>query len=207
MHYTYRGKSLAFTFTPPLDMTANKNLKSHDNKPNETLLNLQQDFAENFASLDFKLYKHFNDTFWKKVELYKITDEEVELFKNHRKNTFTRCFRDTVEFNRNAVYLTGDRMKRIDREFHPWVPPGQKQKIQAYTFTERGEKSEFCRSLVRPEVSYAQRLRVKQGLAMEGKVIMDGFFNKMQAGNDVSVLSDEMAELMRLPKDYNIKFL
>ena len=57
---------------------------------------------------------------------------------------------------------------------------------------------------MRPETSYAQRLRVKQGLAMEGKVIMDGFYNKRLAGE---VSAGEMLDLLRLPRDYNLRFL
>ena len=196
-------KMLNLSFDDIVYMTANKNLKAHDKFINQTLLKLQNDFAENFASLDLKLYKHFNTTFWKTVDIYGVSEEELELFRRHRENVFKRCFRDTVEFNRNNNYLNGKKMKKIDREFHPWSPPGQK--IQAYTFTEKGENSEFCRSLIRPEVSYAQRLRVKQGLAMEGKVIMDGFYNKILAG--VEGLEDEMADLLRLPRDYNVRFL
>lgn len=181
--------------------------KNSENKPRK-VHDFQESYAENFASVDNALYNHFNKTFWQTVELYEITEADVAYFQNHRETVFKRCFRQPVVFNRRQMYLTGNKMQVIDREFHPWVQPGSK--IMVYTFTERGEKSEFCRSLVRPELSFAQRIRVKQDLPMDGKMLMDGFYNLLQSNDklygDRSRVIHSMAEVMRLPDIYNITF-
>ena len=113
-----------------------------------------------------------------------------------------KCFRGAEEFGRNKKYLTGNEFKLIDREFHPYFQPGSK--IMIYPFTEMGENSDFCRSLVRPELSYAQRLRAKQGLPIDGSVIMDGFKNIKR--DERYKTADKIRNLMKLPDLYKITF-
>ena len=136
-------------------MTVNKNMKSSGLTKTKSeiaqepeLKKLQHDFAENFATVDTALYNHFNKTFWLKVKLYSITEKDVLEFKNHQKTIFNRCFDGTEPMNR----------RRLEKEFHPWIPPGSRAQIMTYVFSERGLENDFCRNLVRPELAYSSFL-------------------------------------------------
>ena len=181
-------------------MTVNKNMKSsgatlndHEKAMDPELKKLQKDFAENFATVDMALYRHFNKTFWKKVELYKITEKDVQDFKKHQNTVFNRCFSGTEPLNR----------RRLEKEFHPWIPPGSRAKIMTYIFTEKGVENDFCRNLVRPELAYAQRLRAKQHLPIEPKFVFDSFLNLYTRG---LVDGNDVADVLRLPRSVNITF-
>lgn len=158
----------------------------HDNTPYETMTNDQVLDQQNYnfkkwATIDYAIYEHYNKTFWQRVEQYNITENDIEELNTHRETIKNRCFRGTTT-----------KLKGYKQEFKPWSPGNGQQKIMQYIFTETGADDEYCRSMIRPEVAFAQRLRALQGLPINAKHII----TRYQQRNMSRV---EIAEEMRLP--------
>lgn len=119
--------------------------------------------AYHWAKLDTALYTHFNTTFWQKVEEYGITEEMVEKFRNLSKRKSDICIAGRTT-----------QMNTIPREYRPWVPAGM-TKISSYVLSDYGQQNELCKSLIRPELGFSQRLRTKQGWPMSPKFLVDHY--------------------------------
>ena len=135
---------------------------SSDGQENHEENDLRQK-AYKWSNIDTALYNHFNQTFWSKIKSYNITPQKVENFRTYRTKISSTCIANKTS-----------NMALIPKEFRPWVPSGI-GRVSTYILSEYGNESDFCKSLIRPELSFAQRLRVKQGWPMLAKYFVNGY--------------------------------
>ena len=139
---------LCWEFDDILYIKANKRIDK------ERAVKLSEDTIENIKrwnKADVLLYQHFNQTFWRKIEL------EGEDFYNdlatfrHKKAEITR------------LCLTNETSDQL------WVPRSHKYvKVSTLKQNLSGETKEKCEAMTRFDLPYVQQLREKQQFRSEG---------------------------------------
>lgn len=118
----------------------------------QKLTSQSQDLVKEWCALDWKLYKHFNDTFWKKIHekiglraLYK----EVKLLQKRQKELMDLCLMEEEG-------IEGNKIK--DRKLKPYQS-GQ-AKILGFNLKDDLEKEtlKICQKLILPELQYTAYL-------------------------------------------------
>uniref|UniRef100_A0A3B3W1M0 Galactose-3-O-sulfotransferase 1 n=1 Tax=Poecilia latipinna TaxID=48699 RepID=A0A3B3W1M0_9TELE len=103
---------------------------------------------------DWKLYEHFNATFWERVEAYGRTRMERDVKELKRRNAEMRA---TCIEGGDAV--EAQRIK--DTHFKPWQPIGEKS-IMGYNLRNdiNPERRSICAKMLTPEIQYLSDLGV-----------------------------------------------
>ncbi|XP_042340442.1 galactosylceramide sulfotransferase-like [Plectropomus leopardus] len=110
--------------------------------------------ALQWNAIDWKLYTHFNLTFWKKVKAYGRTRMAQDVAELRRRN------RELVE-----ICIEGGHAVEAgsihDADMQPWQPIGEKS-IEGYNLKKNVDKSyqELCRKMLTPEIQYLTDLGV-----------------------------------------------
>ncbi|XP_010875040.2 galactosylceramide sulfotransferase [Esox lucius] len=110
--------------------------------------------ALEWNAADWKLYQHFNTTFWRKVEAYgsqRIADDVAQL---RRRNAEMAAICIEGGHAVDAVNIQETAMK-------PWQPIGEKS-IMGYNLKKNVDKAhrELCRKMLTPELQYLTDLGV-----------------------------------------------
>ncbi|XP_017163198.1 galactosylceramide sulfotransferase isoform X2 [Poecilia reticulata] len=103
---------------------------------------------------DWKLYQHFNATFWERVEAYGRTRMERDVNELRRRNAEMRA---TCIEGGDAV----EAHKIKDTRFKPWQPIGEKS-IMGYNLRNdiNPESRKICAKMLTPEIQYLSDLGV-----------------------------------------------
>ncbi|KAK5616782.1 hypothetical protein CRENBAI_020469 [Crenichthys baileyi] len=103
---------------------------------------------------DWKLYEHFNVTFWERVEAYGRQRMEQEVNELRRRNAEMSA--NCIEGG-NAV----EAQKIKDTHFQPWQPIGEKS-IMGYNLRKDidPKSSTICEKMLTPEIQYLSELGV-----------------------------------------------
>lgn len=110
--------------------------------------------ALEWNSADWRLYRHFNDSFWAKVEAYGRQSMERDVEELRTRNMEMR-----------AICVEGgaavDPMGIKNTELVPWQPMGEKS-IMGYNLRKDVEPqyAELCRKMLTPEIQYMTELGV-----------------------------------------------
>lgn len=110
--------------------------------------------ALEWNAIDWKLYRHFNQTFWKKVDTY----------------GWQRMARDVAELRRRneemaSICIEGGQAVEAARiqetDMQPWQPLGEKS-ILGYNLKKNVNKAhrKLCRKMLMPEIQYLTELGV-----------------------------------------------
>ncbi|XP_076159228.1 galactosylceramide sulfotransferase isoform X1 [Alosa pseudoharengus] len=110
--------------------------------------------ALRWNSADWRLYRHFNNSFWAKVEAYGRHRMERDVKDLRRRNAEMRAL--CVEGGA-AVDPTGIK----NTELVPWQPMGEKS-IMGYNLRKDigSQHAELCRKMLTPEIQYLSELGV-----------------------------------------------
>ncbi|XP_029987626.1 galactosylceramide sulfotransferase-like [Sphaeramia orbicularis] len=104
--------------------------------------------ALEWNSIDWKLYKHFNMTFWKKVEAYgrKRMAKDVAELKQRNAEMMEICIEGGHSVDAERIH---------DAVMQPWQPIGEKN-IMGYNMKNTVDKEyrELCRKMLTPEIQY-----------------------------------------------------
>ncbi|KAI4832476.1 hypothetical protein KUCAC02_015443 [Chaenocephalus aceratus] len=110
--------------------------------------------ALQWNSIDWKLYKHFNLTFWEKVEAYgrKQMEEDVEELRRRNAELVKICIEGGHSVEAGSIH---------DAAMQPWQPVGEKS-IEGYNLNRNVDKAyeELCRKMLTPEIQYLTDLGV-----------------------------------------------
>ncbi|KAL0979715.1 hypothetical protein UPYG_G00188640 [Umbra pygmaea] len=110
--------------------------------------------ALEWNAVDWRLYQHFNDTFWRKVQAYgsqRMADDVAEL---RRRNA-----------EMAAICIEGghavDAVNIQDTDMQPWQPIGEKS-IMGYNLKQNIDQAnrKLCRKMLTPELQYLTELGV-----------------------------------------------
>ncbi|XP_044000540.1 galactosylceramide sulfotransferase isoform X2 [Gambusia affinis] len=103
---------------------------------------------------DWKLYEHFNASFWERVEAYGRTRMEQDVNELRRRNAEMRA---TCIEGGDAV----EAQKIKERHFMPWQPIGEKS-IMGYNLRNdiNPENRTICAKMLTPEIQYLSDLGV-----------------------------------------------
>ncbi|KAL0965657.1 hypothetical protein UPYG_G00284080 [Umbra pygmaea] len=103
---------------------------------------------------DWRLYQHFNTTFWAKVEAYGRSRMEKDVRELKRKNAEMAaiCIEGGVAVDARMIW---------DRDLIPWQPVGQSS-ILGYNLRKNIDPKyrELCRKMLTPEIQYMSELGV-----------------------------------------------
>ncbi|XP_078124844.1 galactosylceramide sulfotransferase-like [Sander vitreus] len=110
--------------------------------------------ALQWNGIDWKLYKHFNLTFWKKVEAYgrkRMADDVTEL-RRRNAELVEICIEGGHSVEAGSIH---------EAAMQPWQPIGEKS-IVGYNLKENVDKAyeELCRKMLTPEIQYLTDLGV-----------------------------------------------
>ncbi|KAJ0057251.1 hypothetical protein NL108_002198, partial [Boleophthalmus pectinirostris] len=125
--------------------------------------------AQEWNAIDWKLYQHFNDTFWKKVEAYGIKRMEEDVKELRRRNAEMKAF--CIEGG-HAV----EAHNIEDQHFMPWQPVGESS-ILGYNmkkFIDPKYKI-ICQKMLTPEIQYLADLGVNLWLTKLWGWVKDAF--------------------------------
>ncbi|XP_062244683.1 galactosylceramide sulfotransferase-like [Platichthys flesus] len=114
--------------------------------------------ALQWNSIDWELYKHFNLTFWKKVEAYGRERMEKDVAELRRRNA--EMVRICIEGGHSVV------AGHIhDEAMQPWQPIGEKS-IMGYNLKKNIDKAYqvLCQKMLTPEIQYLTDLGVNMWL-------------------------------------------
>ncbi|XP_053558184.1 galactosylceramide sulfotransferase [Bombina bombina] len=108
--------------------------------------------AQDWNALDTLLYRHFNATFWKRVEDYGLERMQQDLLELRRRNE---------ELKRECIAGGGpvDASKIQESGLQPWQPIG-KMSIQGYNLKKNisPHHKQLCRNMLTPEIQYMSKL-------------------------------------------------
>ncbi|XP_028980749.1 galactosylceramide sulfotransferase isoform X2 [Esox lucius] len=103
---------------------------------------------------DWRLYQHFNTTFWAKVEVYGRTRMEQEVRELRKKNAEMAaiCIEGGVAVDARMIW---------NRDLVPWQPVGESS-ILGYNLRKNIDPKyrELCRKMLTPEIQYMSELGV-----------------------------------------------
>lgn len=110
--------------------------------------------AEKWNAIDWKLYQHFNATFWKKVEAYGITQMKEEVNELRRRNAEMKAI--CIE---GGAAVEAHNIK--DTHFRPWQPVGEFS-ILGYNIKKYIDPKyrTICQKMLTPEIQYLADLGV-----------------------------------------------
>ncbi|XP_034728680.1 galactosylceramide sulfotransferase [Etheostoma cragini] len=110
--------------------------------------------ALEWNAIDWKLYKHFNQTFWKKVDAYGRRQMAEDVAELRRRNTemASICIEGGHAVEAGNIQETA---------MQPWQPIGQKS-IMGYNLKKNVDKAhrKLCRKMLTPELQYLTELGV-----------------------------------------------
>ncbi|KAF4074235.1 hypothetical protein AMELA_G00237350 [Ameiurus melas] len=110
--------------------------------------------ALQWNAIDWKLYQHFNNTFWKKVELYGRERMENDVAELRRRNSQMAaiCIEGGHAVDAGSIHETS---------MQPWQPIGEKS-IMGYNLKKNVDKAhqKLCRKMLTPELQYLTDLGV-----------------------------------------------
>ncbi|XP_051972852.1 galactosylceramide sulfotransferase [Xyrauchen texanus] len=110
--------------------------------------------AREWNGADWRLYQHFNATFWARVEAYGRTrmEEQVKELRRRNAEVETICIDGGVAVE--AADITDGRMK-------PWQPIGEASILGYNLRTDIDQEyQELCRKMLTPEIQYLSNLGV-----------------------------------------------
>ncbi|XP_011614072.1 galactosylceramide sulfotransferase isoform X2 [Takifugu rubripes] len=110
--------------------------------------------ALQWNAIDWKLYQHFNQTFWKKVDAYgqgRMADDVAELRKRNAEMA-SICIEGGHAVEAGSIQET---------DMQPWQPIGEKS-IMGYNIKKNVDKEhrKLCRKMLMPEIQYLTELGV-----------------------------------------------
>ncbi|XP_024132038.1 galactosylceramide sulfotransferase [Oryzias melastigma] len=110
--------------------------------------------ALEWNAIDWKLYQHFNQTFWKKVDAYgrqRMADDVAEL-RIRNKRMASICIEGGHPVEAGSIQET---------DMQPWQPIGSKS-IMGYNLKKNMDKAhrKLCRKMLMPEIQYLSELGV-----------------------------------------------
>ncbi|XP_054905133.1 galactosylceramide sulfotransferase [Poeciliopsis prolifica] len=110
--------------------------------------------ALEWNAIDWKLYQHFNQTFWKKVDAYgrqRMAKDVAELRKRN-KEMASICIEGGHAVEAGSIQET---------DLQPWQPIGEKS-IMGYNLKKNVDKKhqKLCRKMLMPEIQYLTELGV-----------------------------------------------
>lgn len=110
--------------------------------------------ARDWNGADWKLYRHFNDTLWAKVDAYGRKQMERDVLELRRRNTEMSA----ICIDGGTAVEEGDIR---DESMKPWQPLGESS-ILGYNLRTNidQEYREICRKMLTPEVQYLEDLGV-----------------------------------------------
>ncbi|KAF7647665.1 hypothetical protein LDENG_00168380 [Lucifuga dentata] len=104
--------------------------------------------------IDWKLYQHFNSTFWQKVEAYgwKRMAEDVAELRRRNAEMAEICIEGGLSVEAGNIH---------EEAMQPWQPFGEKT-IMGYNLKKNIDKAhhELCRKMLIPEIEYLTELGV-----------------------------------------------
>lgn len=110
--------------------------------------------ALQWNAIDWKLYQHFNATFWRKVEEYglKRMAEDVAELRRRNAEMATICIEGGRAVDARSIQETS---------MQPWQPIGEKS-IMGYNLKKNVDKAhqKLCRKMLTPELQYLTDLGV-----------------------------------------------
>ncbi|KAI4896543.1 hypothetical protein NFI96_020269, partial [Prochilodus magdalenae] len=110
--------------------------------------------ALEWNSIDWKLYRHFNDTFWQKVEAYGLERMAKDVAELQRRNAemATICIEGGHAVDAGNIH---------EHAMQPWQPIGEKS-IMGYNLKKNVDKAhrKLCRKMLIPELQYLSDLGV-----------------------------------------------
>ncbi|XP_029286309.1 galactosylceramide sulfotransferase-like [Cottoperca gobio] len=110
--------------------------------------------ALQWNGIDWKLYKHFNLTFWEKVEAYgrKRMAEDVAELRRRNVELMEICIEGGHSVKAGSIH---------EAAMQPWQPIGEKS-IEGYNLKKNVDKAyqELCRKIITPEIQYLTDLGV-----------------------------------------------
>ncbi|XP_062873805.1 galactosylceramide sulfotransferase [Trichomycterus rosablanca] len=110
--------------------------------------------ALQWNGIDWKLYQHFNKTFWKKVEAYGQDRMARDVAELRRRNVEMAniCIEGGHAVDAGSIYETA---------MQPWQPIGEKS-IMGYNLKKNVDKGHrnLCRKMLTPELQYLTNLGV-----------------------------------------------
>lgn len=110
--------------------------------------------AVEWNSIDWKLYKHFNMTFWQRVDAYgwKRMAEDVAELRRRNAEMMEICIEGGDSVEAGNIH---------EAAMQPWQPIGEKS-IMGYNLRESVDKDhlELCRKMLTPEIQYMTDLGV-----------------------------------------------
>ncbi|XP_037535887.1 galactosylceramide sulfotransferase [Nematolebias whitei] len=110
--------------------------------------------ALEWNAIDWKLYQHFNRTFWKKVNAYgreRMAEDVAELKKRNKEMTSV-CIEGGHAVEAGSIQET---------DLQPWQPIGEKS-IMGYNLKKNIDSAhqKLCRKMLMPEIQYLTELGV-----------------------------------------------
>lgn len=128
-----------------------------NSRKESTVSNLTSDLrakALEWNAIDWKLYKHFNVTFWRKVEAYgkERMAMDVRELRQRNEHMVEVCIEGGQSVEADAIH---------DADMKPWQPIGEKS-IVGYNLKKNIDTSyqELCRKMLTPEIQYLTDLGV-----------------------------------------------
>ncbi|XP_012718956.2 galactosylceramide sulfotransferase isoform X1 [Fundulus heteroclitus] len=110
--------------------------------------------ALEWNAIDWKLYQHFNQTFWKKVDAYgrQRMAEDVAELKRRNREMASICIEGGRAVEAGSIQET---------DMQPWQPIGEKS-IMGYNLKKNVDKAhqKLCRKMLMPEIQYLTELGV-----------------------------------------------
>ncbi|MEQ2296190.1 hypothetical protein AMECASPLE_022397 [Ameca splendens] len=110
--------------------------------------------ALEWNAIDWKLYQHFNQTFWQKVDAYgrqRMAKDVAEL-RRRNKEMASICIEGGSAVEASSIQET---------DMQPWQPIGEKS-IMGYNLKKNVDKAhrKLCRKMLMPEIQYLTELGV-----------------------------------------------
>lgn len=110
--------------------------------------------ALEWNAIDWKLYRHFNQTFWKRVDAYgrqRMANDVAELRKRNAEMA-SICIEGGHAVEASSIQET---------DMQPWQPIGEKS-IMGYNIKKNVDKEhrKLCRKMLMPEIQYLTELGV-----------------------------------------------
>uniref|UniRef100_A0A8C7ZBH8 Galactose-3-O-sulfotransferase 1a n=1 Tax=Oryzias sinensis TaxID=183150 RepID=A0A8C7ZBH8_9TELE len=110
--------------------------------------------ALEWNAIDWKLYQHFNQTFWKKVDAYgrqRMANDVAEL-KKRNKRMASICIEGGHAVEAGSI---------LETDMQPWQPIGSNS-IMGYNLKKNVDKAhlKLCRKMLMPEIQYLSELGV-----------------------------------------------
>ncbi|XP_044046793.1 galactosylceramide sulfotransferase-like isoform X2 [Siniperca chuatsi] len=114
--------------------------------------------ALQWNGIDWKLYKHFNQTFWEKVEAYgrKRMAEDIAELRRRNIEMVEICIEGGHAVEAGSIH---------EAAMQPWQPIGEKS-IMGYNLKKNLDKAyqKLCRKMLTPEIQYLTDLGVNMWL-------------------------------------------